>query len=145
MRRETVHTWLRAALALGLSLGLTATAQATYTHPTSGDPPTPMDLVQIGGSAKTLTVGILNMTPYAVRFDSTNSTVQGSTDTNRKNHKSFMFAPVGWPGTIPAVSGSWGQSDDGTWVFEAASPTTSHPYYFVLAFDDQGGYVSRAG
>ena len=47
MRRWTVQRWLRAAVSLGLSLGIVATAQATYTHPTSGQPPTPMDLVQI--------------------------------------------------------------------------------------------------
>lgn len=145
MRRRRFEGWLRALLSLGLSLGLVTTAQATYTHPTSGQPPTPMDLVQIGGSAKTLTVGILNMTPYAVSFDfdGTRSTVQGVIESNRNLVNSFMFAPVGWPKTIPAVAGSWAQSSDGTWVFEAASPTTSHPYYFVLAFNDQGGYVSN--
>ncbi len=143
MRRRRVHQWLVAPLLVGLTVGLAGTAQATYTHPTSGDPPTPMDLVQIGGSAKTLTVGILNLTPYAVTFDSANSTVQGSTDTNRKTHKSFMFAPVGWPASIPAVAGSWSQDSEGNWVFEIAPQTTTHPYYFVLTFDDQGGYVSN--
>lgn len=143
MRRWTVQRWLRAAVSLGLSLGIVATAQATYTHPTSGQPPTPMDLVQIGGHAKTLTVRILNLTPYTMTFDSANSTVQGSTDLNRKTHKSFMVAPVGWPATLPALAGGWAQSDDGTYVFEATSPNNAlHPYNFVLTFDDQGGYVS---
>lgn len=109
-------------LAFSLALGLTATA-STYTHPTSGDPPTPADLVFIASHSKTLAVQILNLTPYKVDADPSGITALGNTDKNRKTHKSFMFAPIGWPASIPSCPGP-GRSRTGTGRTRGSPRTT---------------------
>lgn len=141
-RRKTRSRWT-VLLAIGLAAGLGTTAEATYVHPTTGDPPTPADLVLVASHSKTIAVQILNLTPYQVDADSSGITAKGSTDKNRKTHKSFMFAPVGWPASIPPLSpGTW-EIKDSTWAYTAESPNnTLHPYPFALSFEDQGGYVS---
>jgi hypothetical protein len=63
-----------------------------------------------------------------------------------------MFAPLGWPGVagLPGLQGDptvgvngWTQMEGtGNWLFVPADTNrSSHPYNFVVSWDDQGGYV----
>ena len=145
MNQRLVHHWLCILLALALIVGAAATATA-YTRPTTS-PPTDADVVLINGHSWSMGIRILNLTPYEIVEDTTAITVKGSTDINRKTHKSMMFAPVGWPVKLPAVPGSW-DPDPKTLLYtfkpDSNFNETIHPYSFALAWDDQGGYVTNS-
>ncbi len=150
MRRLQTHHRLLALLGLALVAGVAAPAWAAtspYVHPmpTSDDkPPTPMDMVTIGGYANTIAVRILNLTPYELVADHTGITTKDCTDRSRSTHKSFMYAPVGWPKTIPGLAGQWqpNPQSPGHFTFVPQNPNhTVHPYNFVLAFIENAGDV----
>lgn len=144
MNKRRAHHWPCILLALALIAGTAATASA-YTRPTTS-PPTGADMVLINGHSWSMGIRILNLTPYEIVEDLTAITVKGSTDINRKTHKSMMFAPVGWPIKLPAVPGQWWQDPlTYSWAFRPDSPNYAiHPYSFALAWDDQGGYVTNS-
>lgn len=129
-------------LSLGLALGIAATGGATtYTHPTTGQPPTSMDMVMIEGAAKTLAVRILNLSPYDIEFNDSANTACTVVDTDRRSHNPCMYAPLGWPTKLDKLAGDWDQKADGTYIFTPESPNhVVHPYNFVLTFNDQGDY-----
>ncbi|HSO22946.1 MAG TPA: hypothetical protein VLT81_08555 [Chondromyces sp.] len=131
-----------ALLCLGLALGFEATAGATtYTHPTTGQPPTDVDLVMIEGSAKTLAVRILNLSPYLIEFNESASTECGVVESDRHTYNPCMYAPLGWPSKLPELAGKWEQEEDLTYIFMPTSPNHEvHPYNFVLTFNDSGNY-----
>jgi hypothetical protein len=138
-----VHWSVCVLLVLGVIGGL-ALDTAAYERPTT-EPPTPADLVLILGQSKTLVVRLLNLTPYTLTQDyPAGITARGSTDKNRNVAKSFMFAPVGWPGIVPGLQGTWTQTTTtGAWIFTPSNTNRStHPYNFVLTWDDHGGYVT---
>jgi hypothetical protein len=139
-----VYQRLLVLLSLSLAMGLAVPGGATtYTHPTNGQPPTPADLVMIGGNAHTLAVRILNLLPYVIDQNTQSSAITAcnKVETDRHTHDPCMYAPLGWPSGMPALEGSWGQDQLGTWVFTPTSPNTKvHPYNFVLTFNDQGDY-----
>ncbi len=124
MRQARVRVF--ASIALLLLLGVAA--QGQYIRPVPTDkavPPTDADLVSREGDQKTVTVQLLNLTPYEIQLKDTN--VGGSTcyansltgcpsltsssvteadqakmmNNDRTDIKSFMFAPVGIPRFIP--------------------------------------------
>ena len=106
----------------------------------------------IGGRSKTLVIRLLNLTPYDLAQDTADITALNTLDTNRNTHKSGMFAPLGWPGAYlfglhgdPPNNG-WTQSKDtGNYIFTPnATNTSTHPYNFVVSWDDQGGYVTNS-
>ncbi|MEN6373906.1 MAG: hypothetical protein ABFD75_03870 [Smithella sp.] len=104
---------------------------------------TNVDLVQYGGSAGSVVVSLVNMTPYTIKYDyvDNNNQLQDQTDQNRNTKKSFMFAPVGIPGAgsspIPGVP----VDSDGNPV----SPNnTTHPFNFILSWDDQNALVENS-
>ncbi len=125
-----------AVFCLFAALALTAQAQI---RPTTL-PPTPADLATNASYTNTFVVRILNLTPYTLTQYLPYITAKISQDTNRKVHKSMMFAPVGWPGTIPGLQGRWHY--DGNWAFQMlVGNFSTHAYSFVVAWDDQGGFV----
>ncbi|MBI5582791.1 MAG: hypothetical protein HY892_03110 [Deltaproteobacteria bacterium] len=142
MREGSIPWWLCALLAIGFVAGMALDA-AAYTRPT-GEPPTDADLTLIGGKSQTVVVRLLNLTPYKIVQDPSGITAVGSTDKDRNAHKSFLFVPLGWPSVMSGLQGTWSQAEtNGPWAFTPSNTNTAtHPYNFVVAWDDQGGYVA---
>lgn len=140
-RRHACHRSL-VLLSLGLGLGIAATGGATtYTHPTTGHPPTSMDMVMIEGAAKTLAVRIVNLSPYDIDFNDSANTACSVVESDRHTYNPCMYAPLGWPSRLDKLAGTWDQKEDLTYIFMPDSPNhTVHPYNFVLTFNDSGDY-----
>lgn len=131
---------------LGLIAGGAAKAAAEYVPPAT-EPPTKADLLLIGGKSKTVVIQLLNLSPYTITQDVAHITALDSLNKDRTVGKKSMFAPVGWPGTLPGLKGTFLQPDPGTntWVFMPDDTnTTTHPYSFVAAWDDFDGYVKHS-
>jgi hypothetical protein len=148
--RKKVESPVRLSLCLLLILGFIAgvvvNAAADYVPPNT-EPPTKADLLLIGGKSKTVVIQLLNLSPYTITQDVSHITALDSLDKNRDTGKKSMFAPVGWPGTLPGLKGTFLQPDTktNTWVFKPDDTnTTVHPYSFVAAWDDFGGYVEHS-
>ena len=79
------------------------------------------DLVLHEGKGKSIAIKIVNLTPYQMTLDQANSSLTGpgnAANRNRQTDKYFVFAPLGAPQVIPAVS------------------LQSIPYPMVIAFKD---------
>ena len=150
MAEHSIRWWFCLLLVMGFTAGLAVDAVAAE-YVRSGIP-TDADLTVMQGRANTLVIRLLNLTPYSLTYDRGHTDALFSMDTNRKTHKSGMFAPVGWPGGTdlhglqgdPTVGDQgWMQMEGtGNWLFVPANTNTStHPYNFVVSWDDQGGYV----
>ncbi len=148
MRQAASKVFLSVAFLLLLSLA--AQGQYQRPKPDNGGQPTAADLEIFDGASQSVTVQLLNLTPYDIQFDhlpgvtwsitSTDEQVQ-MVDRDRMTQKSFMFVPVGIPSLIPAApdkdflkSGDPGY--DSNYVDE-----TTHPYAMVFSWDDRGGFV----
>ncbi|HSB06220.1 MAG TPA: hypothetical protein VLK23_13600 [Thermodesulfobacteriota bacterium] len=124
-----------------LLLGLGAQAQE-YQRPkpdANGGPPTYADLQTFDGVSRSLTVQLLNLTPYDIQFVhkpgvtwSIISADEAEMQDRNNYSKSFMFVPAGIPSLIPAAP----QPGD-----PGYDPTTTHPYSMVFSWDDRGGFV----
>lgn len=112
---------LKSSIALAWCLLLPVTASAAYTHT-----PGITDIVTHGGNSKTLVVQVLNLTEYDMELTGFSDTLHDETDRSRHTAKSFMFAPLGLPQTIPAVP---------------EDPQSAKPYTAVLSWDDNDGYT----
>lgn len=146
LRDPLVHLSLCLLLILSFIAGVAAVAKADYVPP-STEPPTKADLLLIGGKSKTVVIQLLNLSPYTISQDVAHTTALDSLDKDRTVGKKSMFAPVGWPGTLPGLKGSFKQPDPATktWVFVPDDTnTTTHPYNFVAAWDDFDGYVKHS-
>lgn len=133
----------RLLLLCGLVSAATAPDAAAYTRPTT-EPPTAADLLQCGGYANSLAVVVLNLTPYEI-VATDRDTLDDQLDRNRKTKKSFMFAPVGVPSSIPALAGSW-TPDPGNSSCQVFTPNTNnpfHPYSMVFSFNDHATTVKE--
>jgi hypothetical protein len=146
------QSWFRAISLLSLPPLLTVGAYAAeYERPTppKGGQPTSADLQIYDGASRSVTVQLLNLTPYDIAFDyipgvswsitSTDQVMMQNDD--RHIRKSFMFVPVGIPSLIPGApeQGFLGPGDPG--YDPDYSDTTTHPYSMVFSWDDQGGFV----
>jgi hypothetical protein len=151
-RRLMRQSWFRAISLLSLPPLLTVGAYAAeYERPTppKGGQPTSADLQIYDGASRSVTVQLLNLTPYDIAFDyipgvswsitSTDQVMMQNDD--RHIRKSFMFVPVGIPSLIPGApeQGFLGPGDPG--YDPDYSDTTTHPYSMVFSWDDQGGFV----
>lgn len=109
-------------------------------------PPTSADLRIYQGTQKTVAVQILNLTPYTIELKSTSITAQDELDMQnreRETNKSFMFAPVGVPKTIPpagpnshpyAMVFSW--VDDPTWMTDNWAKWTVKQVDYCTLYDE---------
>ncbi len=143
MRRPARSKMRRFLLLCGfLSAGI-APGAAAYTRPTT-QPPTSADLLQCGGKASSLAVFVLNLTPYEI-VATGRDTLDDQLDKNRKTKKSFMFAPVGVPSSLPPLTGSWTPDPENSTckVFTPGTNNSVHPYSMVFSFDDRGGVVKE--
>ena len=144
---------------LGLLL-IAASAQAEYQRPIpkEGDAPTTADLLLYDGASRSLTVQILNLTPYDIEFNQepgkgwsiTATDETEMVDRTRDTKKSFMFAPAGVPVRIPGAPSQDFETPtikkDGQ---EVPNPdydpdwedTVTRPYAMLFSWDDQAGFV----
>lgn len=134
---------MRLLLLYGLVSTIVAPGAWAYTRPTT-EPPTPADLLQCDGKANSLAVVVLNLTPYEV-VATDRDTLDDQLDRNRKTKKSFMFAPVGVPSSIPALAGSWtpDPGNSSCRVFTPKSNNPFHPYSMVFSFNDHATTVKE--
>jgi hypothetical protein len=117
--------------------------------PSKGGQPTSADLQIYDGVSHSVTVQLLNLTPYDIEFDYIPGVTWSITsqdeammqDDSRFVEKSFMFVPVGIPSLIPRVpeQNFLGPGDPG--YDPDYLDTTTHPYSMVFSWDDQGGFV----
>jgi hypothetical protein len=137
---------------------LPAATQAEYQRPTpeQGERPTAADLLIYDGASKTISVQLLNLTPYEIEFFKVPGVTWSITSQNEEdmqdwsgilNKKSFMFTPVGVPVLIP---GAPAQNFETPYLPDGAPnpkydpnyvDTTTHPYPMLFSWDDQGGFV----
>jgi hypothetical protein len=127
-------------LAIGCLLPWVSTYASEWWHS-----PGKADVLTTAGYAKTLTVKIVNLTPYEIGLNRaqlpylypnpTNLVDKyDSTALDPEKKKKFMFAPLGVPQTIPGVPPEVYTDPDYV-------NTTTRPYSFVLSWDDHGGNV----
>ena len=143
IKRLSSRWMLSALIVLGLSTG---PAMADYIRPDNDKtPPTPADLVMVDTLSKTLVIRMLNLTPYTITQDP-DYLPEDNQNRDRKNNQSMMYAPVGWPKTLPALQGTWIMDDNGLEMFvpDPESNRSVHPLSFVVTWDDQGGYVENS-
>ncbi|MFN2199182.1 MAG: hypothetical protein ACK2UW_23900 [Anaerolineales bacterium] len=122
-----------------LLLGVGAHGQE-YQRPKPDDdltPPTNADLTVYNGVSESITVLLLNLTPYDIEFHSWSITshdedemTKDATDFN--NIDRFMFVPVGIPRLIPGLPEEDFAPPDENYV-----DTNAHPYPMVFAFNDE--------
>lgn len=142
-------------------LFIAAGARAEYVRPipSAGNPPTPADLVLYDGASTTLSVQLLNLTPYDIEFtnvpfqswsiDTTDIEAMKDWEGRENNEKSFMFVPVGVPSFIPAAPDQNFEPPYLDWANTIPNPnydptyvdTTTHPYPMLFSWDDRGGFV----
>lgn len=133
-----------------LLLSLGALAQE-YQRPEPGaadGPPTAADLGTYDGVSRSLTVQLLNLTPYDIQFAHTPGvtwSITSADETQMRDRtnsaKSFMFLPVGIPSLIPAAPPE-NFLDPGDPGYDANYvDAKTHPYSMVFAWDDHGGFV----
>ncbi len=157
MRQAAMKVFL--SVAFLLLVGLVAQGQYTRPKPTAeGGVPTDADIVLYNGASNTLTVQLLNLTPYNIEFTDSPGITWSITNTDKgfmqdgsHTAKSFMFVPAGIPTLIPAAPEQnfvpkylW--DDYGNLVpnpdFDSNyKDKTTHPYGMVFAWDDRGGFV----
>jgi hypothetical protein len=113
------------ALLLCFMLPITVSAQNGYTHT-----PGVADIITQEGNPKSLVVQILNLTEYNMELTGFSDTLHDETDRSRHTAKSFMFAPLGLPQTIPPLPQT---IPPGT-----GDPQNAKPYTAMLAWDDGG-------
>jgi hypothetical protein len=145
IKRLPARWMLYALIVFGLSTG-PAMADSDYTRPDNDNiPPTPADLVMVDTLSKTLVIRMLNLTPYTITQDPDYLPADNQ-NRDRNNHKSMMYAPVGWPKTLPALQGTWTMDEHGFEMFvpDPESNSSVHPLNFVVTWDDQGGYVKNS-
>lgn len=133
MRQRAVQVFLLPVMLLILN----SAGNAQYTH----TPPTGVDLISYGGTANTLVVQIVNLTPYPIQFNSASASMQDQTDQDRKTKKQFMFAPVGVPELIPGAPEEAFILPGQPGYNQNYINTDTRPYSFVLSWDDKAGYV----
>jgi hypothetical protein len=148
MRQLATRTFV--PLCFLLLLGLAAQAQE-YQRPkptADGGPPTYADLETYDGVSRTLTVQLLNLTPYDIQFvhaPGVTWSITSADETQMQDRNNafscFMFVPVGIPSLIPAAPpqnflGPGDPSYDPNYV-----DTTTHPYSMVFAWNDSGSFV----
>ncbi len=115
MRQAPIRVLL--AMCFLLLMGLAAEGQV-YQRPTPGNggQPTAADLETYDGASRSLTVQLLNLTPYDIQFvddpgvtwSITSTDEAEMQDRNPAIKKSFMFVPVGAPSLSPrAAVRSW--------------------------------------
>lgn len=101
-------------------------------------PPTNADLTVYNGVSESITVLLMNLTPYDIEFQSWSIT---SHDIGEMTEDStgyvdsidrFMFVPVGIPRLIPGLPEEDFDNDDPNYV-----DTNAHPYPVVFAFNDE--------
>jgi hypothetical protein len=126
-------------------------ARAQYQRPTppaDGGPPTSADLETYDGASRTLTVELLNLTPYDIQFTHnpgvswsiTAADEAAMQDTDPTSPKSFMFVPVGIPSLIPAAPAQDFLNPGDPGYDPNYVDTTTHPYPMVFSWDDRGGF-----
>jgi len=101
-------------------------------------PPTNADLAVYNGVSDSITVLLLNLTPYDIEFqdwsisahDEDQMTIDSSGPVNSIDR--FMFVPVGIPRFIPGLPEEDFHNDDPNYVDKNA-----HPYPVVFAFNDE--------
>ena len=148
MKKRFFCWWFFLLFVLGFITVAAVDSKADYTR----NPdliPTDADLTLIGGRANTVVIRLLNLTPYNIVQDPSHITAMSFTNTDRKTHKSGMFAPIGWPGgsyALRGLSGNWSKVPaTGNNIFTPDQTNTwVHPYNFVVTWDDQGGYVENS-
>ncbi len=153
-RLISVLIWLAFLFLVGVE------AQGQYKRPTT-DPPTSSDLLTYDGQEKTVIVQLVNLTPYPIQLKNTSldalapsPSSTSITDADKANmlnrdrdyNKSFMFAPLGIPRTIP---GAPLQAFEPQYLDENKTPnpdyipgwknTETRPYTMVFSWDDFGG------
>jgi len=145
IERWSVHWGFCLLLLLGFMAGLVVDAAGAEWQPPTTKPPTQADLTMIGGRSLTLVIRLLNLSPYQLTLVNLVAP-EAYTNTDRCTKKSIMYVPVGAPKSVPGLEGTWSQ-DDYTldWAFTPSTTNTStHPYNFVVSWDDQGGYVANS-
>lgn len=145
IKRLPVRWMLYAVIVLGLSTG-PAMADSDYTRPDNDKiPPTPADLVMVDTLSNTLVIRMLNLTPYTITQDPDYLPADNQ-NSDRKDHQSMMYAPVGWPKTLPALQGTWTVDEHGFEMFvpDPDNNSSLHPLNFVVTWDDQGDYVKNS-
>ena len=99
-------------------------------------PPTNADLAVYNGVSESITVLLLNLTPYDIEFHDWSITshheFEMTQDASNYNLGSFMFVPVGIPRFIPGLPEQNFNNSDPDYV-----DTNAHPYPMVFAFNDQ--------
>jgi hypothetical protein len=148
------------SIGLVVSLLLAATVHAEYQRPipAEGEAPTGADLLLYDGASRTVTVQVLNLTPWNIDFKNepgkswsiTSADETEMVDRNRNVKKSFMFPPVGVPERIPAApSQNFETPTIKVNGVEVANPdydpnyvdTVTHPYPMLFSWDDRAGFV----
>jgi hypothetical protein len=136
---------LRSGTAL-FGLALLAGTASLATATSKSTTPTAVDLVQYGGYGSTVTVLLVNFTPYTLTYKT--SSMEG-TDTlignrHRDQKKSFMFAPLGVPKSIPPIDTTTVKDEGGqTLYLEPHAQTNYHAYPFVVSWDDRNGMIEQ--
>ncbi len=144
----------RVPVSLCFLLLLAVAAQAQYQRPmpTANDgPPTYSDLETYDGASRSITVQLLNLTPYDITFVHNPGVTWSITVANEQddmqdrfgvlNQKSFMFVPVGIPSFIPAAPAQSFLDPGDPGYDPNYVDTTTHPYPMVFSWDDRGGFV----
>jgi hypothetical protein len=138
-----------------LSLGAYAqgapTATATETN-------TAAELTIYGSYGNSVLVSLLNLTPFDLTY--AYGSLSDQLDRNRKNKKSFMFAPVGLPGTICGTGAYPLQQADGSYQYQfspahhtlpecrerlqdATAPVVA-PVPFLISWEDDDGLIKKS-
>jgi hypothetical protein len=138
-------------------LNLGAYAQAA---PTATETETSIshELTIYGSYGNSVLVNILNLTPFDMTY--AYGSLSDQRDRNRKTKKSFMFAPVGVPGTICGSGVYPLEQADGSYKYEfnpafhtvpeclerlqdATAPVVA-PVPFMISWEDDGGLIKNS-
>lgn len=138
-----------------VSLGSYAQAAPTATETETNISP---ELTINGSYGNSVLVNILNLTPFDMTY--TYGSLSDQRDRNRKTKKSFMFAPVGLPGTICGSGVYPLVQADGSYKYEfnpafhtvpecmerlqdATAPVVA-PVPFMISWEDDGGLIKNS-
>lgn len=110
-------------------------AQGQYKRPkpdvNSTTPPTNADLAVYNGVSDSITVLVMNTTPYDIVFQNWSITGHDQTEMTLEGLNRFMFVPVGIPRLIPGLPPEDFNNPDPNYI-----DTNAHPYPVVFSFSD---------
>jgi hypothetical protein len=119
-------------------------AQAQYKRPkpdtNSSTPPTNADLAVHNGISNSITVLMMNATPYDIVFHKWSITSTDEINMTLEDLNRFMFVPVGIPRLIPGLPEQNFLKPGDPGYIENYIDTASHPYPVVFSFSDLPHY-----